>query len=76
MIFSEFDYVTKIFYVPMFLKNIEKIWDIEKFCNIVKFRKKIKAKSTESQHLSMLKFLDGQALNLLFNLSFLTLEKL
>ena len=45
----------------MFQKNIEKVWDIEKICNIAKFRK-IKAKTTESQDFSMLKFLDGQAL--------------
>ena len=45
----------------IFQKNIEKVWDIEKFCNIAKFRK--------NQHFSMLKFLDGQALyHLVFDL--------
>ena len=62
--FSEFGYVTKIFYAfywVMFQKNIEIVWEIEKICNIAKFRK-IKAKTTESRDFSMLKFLDGQAL--------------
>ena len=41
-----------------FQKNIEKVWEIEKFCNIAKFRKN--QTKNESQHFSMLKFLDGQ----------------
>jgi hypothetical protein len=51
-----------------FFWNIEKVWNIEKFCNIAKSRK-IKAKMTESQHFSMLKFfrwtqlLSGEATN-------------
>jgi hypothetical protein len=40
LIFSEFVYVAEIFYVPnffyVFMKNIEKVWDIEKFCNKAK----------------------------------------
>ena len=52
----------------MFQKNLEKFWVIENFCNIAKFRK-IKAKTTESQLFSMLKFLDGHALWYLKNLN-------
>ena len=40
-------------------KNIEKVWDIEKLCNMAKFRKP--RQKNESQHFSMLKFSDGQA---------------
>ena len=63
---------TDIFLCPKlfskFFWNIEKVWNIEKFCNIAKSRK-IKAKMTESQHFSMLKFfrwtqlLSGEATN-------------
>ena len=38
--------------------SFRKTWDIETFCNIDKFRK-IKAKTTKSQHFSMFKKLDG-----------------
>ena len=41
-------------------KNIIKVWDIKFFGNIAKFRK-IKAKKTESQHVSMFKFFDGHS---------------
>ena len=44
----------------MFQKYIEKVWDIENFCNIAKFWT-IKAKMTKSQHFSMITFLDGHA---------------
>ena len=50
-----------VVFALIFQKNIEKVWDIEKFCNIAIFRKKIKAKATESHYFSMSKFLDGQA---------------
>ena len=54
-----------VLFALIWQENIEKVWDIEKFCNIAKFRKK-QPKTTESQHFSTLKFLDGHTLNLSF----------
>ena len=50
------------FCLDLFL-NIEKVWDIEKFCNIAKFRK---GKNDIVPTFFYVKFLDGHALCIMY----------
>ena len=44
-----------------FRKDLEKVWDVENFCKIDKFRKIRQKNPPKSQHFSILMFLDEQA---------------